>query len=170
MQPVDIAQSLQIHHRFVSYTMTTRHGSNDEAFKTALNEFDFPPASIFYHGVHSLYRMVKLIEDPDLHFREIPFYRKNDVSITDELLSLYSETIEQFVEKLELMSDEDLENEILSPLSGKSIKLKDWFAQSIMHCIHHIGQAVRIQGMVDRKLTNHPADYDTASDYTNLFD
>jgi hypothetical protein len=169
MESTDIANPLQIHYNFVKYTLTTRHGSNDDAFRTALNEFDFPPAVIFFHGVHALYRMVRMIDQPDLNFREIDMPRKSKVSITEELMELYDEAITSFRNALSAISTEDLEEEIPSPLNGQPIQRKQWYAQSIMHTIHHVGQAVRIQGIIDRKLTNHPVDYKTASDYTELF-
>lgn len=165
----DIAEPLIRHHRFLQYTMTTRHGDNDKAFETPLNEYDFPPGEIFFHGVHALHRAVVMITQPDLKFRQIPMDRKPELGTTEELLTLYKEAIDGFVAELEKMSDDDIEAEIPSPLNGQPIKRKEWFAQSVMHTIHHTGQATRLQGIVDRKLTNTPADYTTASDYTPMY-
>jgi len=169
VKPVDIAKPLEINYDFITYTLTTRHGENDTAFSQAVNSYDFPPASIFFHGVHALYRMIQIIDDPDLGFREIDMPRKENESITEELMQLYKENIDAFIDRLSHMTEEDLEKKIPSPLNGNPIRQQDWFAQSIMHTIHHVGQAVRLQGMVDRQLNNHPVSYESPSDYTNLF-
>lgn len=169
MEPADIANPILIHYNFVKYTLTTRHGSNDEAFKTSLNEYDFPPAVIFFHGVHAFYRMVRMISEPELKFREIEMPRKDGLTITDELMELYHDAIDRFVNAINTMDEAELEEQIPSPLNGQPISRKQWFAQSIMHAIHHVGQAVRIQGIVDRKLNQKPVNYETASDYTELF-
>ncbi|MCE7734930.1 MAG: DinB family protein [Candidatus Heimdallarchaeota archaeon] len=66
-------------------------------------------------------------------------------------MQLYSNTINDFVKLLSTIPLEQMDSTILSPIGGRETSLFDWFSTCVMHTIHHIGQSLRIHGMVLKK-------------------
>lgn len=168
MESRDLTLPLQSHFNFVKWTITSKNVS-DEAFEQPLNDFDYSAGEIFYHGLNALYRATEIFKDNSKKFNTFDLPRRSDLTTTEELITLYEDRVNAFAEEVSKFSYQDLDHEIESPLSGKPVILKEWIGQSIMHVIHHVGQAVRIHGMKYRTLQEERVDRVSNQSYQVLY-
>ncbi|MHA2101096.1 MAG: hypothetical protein ACW99A_20705 [Candidatus Kariarchaeaceae archaeon] len=150
----DLARSLQIHIGYTSTILQRREGNLDLGYLESLNDLDYNAAEIFYHGVNGLYRAIQTYRDPTTNFNDHNVERLHRDSIKDELLELYQNTVIEFIDILEGISVEQKNDEIKSPISGNETTIYDWFSTCVMHTIHHVGQSLRIHGMVLKRENN----------------
>ena len=165
----DFILPFRAHLGYVTAIMKKQPYNHTKTLTRRVNDYDFAPGEIIFHGIHALYRTASMFENPDQKFRNIPMKRKEELAPLDELLELYVEAIDYLESELNKIDDEDLEKDIISPLNGKPIPLKMWLSTSVMHSIHHVGQGVRLSGINGRIMNNTKPTYENASDYQPLY-
>ncbi len=165
----DFILPFRAHLGYITASMKNQPYDHSKTLTKSVNEFDFAPGEIIFHGIHALYRAASMLEEPNQKFRDIPMPRKDDFAPLDELLELYREAIDYLESELNKIDDNDLEKDIVSPLNGKPTPLKIWLSASLMHSIHHIAQGVRLSGINGRIASDTKPTYKTASDYQPLY-
>ena len=147
---------LRQHLRYIKSILDRRgdNAKNDVAFRNQIIN-DEPAAWIlFYHGVNALHRSSKCLEDPNLNFDEFDLPRLEDKPISAELVELYRNTISEFEESCNKFDDEQLNEVIKAPHTGQDMRREDFIVAGVWHTIHHVGQALRLQGIAFRQLLN----------------
>ena len=165
-----VSLPLQTHLNYIRAIVNMREGDLDHGFKSILNEYDYTGGEIFYHDVNSLYRTAELLIDDSKNFYDFDIPRKQDLGTFDELLYLYEFAINHFNAALSKIDVDELTKEILSPLNNKLVKLENWLATSVMHTLHHVGQAIRISGNLNRQLNNKKVERTDANSYNVLYE
>lgn len=147
----DLARPLQIHIGYINAILSRREGDVDRGYLDPLNEFDYSAGEIFLHGINGLYRAIQTYNDPESNFNDHNITRLQLLSIKEELMQLYVNTVDDFVNLLSKLPLNQKDSMILSPINGNETSIHDWFSTCVMHTIHHIGQSLRIHGMVLKK-------------------
>jgi hypothetical protein len=147
----DLAKPLQIHIHYITAILQTREGNVDLGYLKSLNEYDYNAAEIFYHGLNGLHRAIQTYHKPETNFNSHNLERLHLESIKDELIILYQNVVKEFITILQEISIADKNRLIKSPISGRETTIYDWFSTCVMHTIHHVGQSLRIHGMVLKK-------------------
>lgn len=147
----ELARPLQIHYGYTNAILSRREGDVDRGYLEPLNDFDYSAGEIFLHGLNGLYRAIRTHYNPESNFNDHWVARLNLSSLKEELMELYLTIINEFVQLLSEIPLNKKDSLIKSPISGNDTTISDWFNTCVMHTIHHIGQALRIHGMVLKK-------------------
>jgi hypothetical protein len=147
---------LRQHLRYVKAILDSRddNAKNDIAFRNQLLDNEPAAWELFYHGVNALYRSSKCLEEPSLKFHEFDLPRLDDKPISAELIELYRNTISEFEDSCKKFDEDQLDEVIKAPHTGQEMRREDFVVAGIWHTIHHVGQALRLQGIAFRQLIN----------------
>jgi len=121
----------------------------EESMKNPLFKREETAIKVFIHSLSVLYWAMKKMANPDIDNKDIKPLKLNPEStapLHEQLLDLFNEAIEAYVEVRIQYTEEDLQNKFKSPF-GKEMTYEDWFGFIIHHTIGHIYQAFRLQAI-----------------------
>ncbi|MHA2503164.1 MAG: hypothetical protein ACXAE3_09855, partial [Candidatus Kariarchaeaceae archaeon] len=132
---------------YLRFILSKREGETDSSFATPIYEGEMTPYEIGHHAASALWDNA-LRFDPD--GPEIAPLGVAESDLGTHLLDIYEKAIHRFDETVSKLDDASLAEIIQSPVSGREVEKRAWFWTTVMHSVHHFGQAFRIQGIVHR--------------------
>jgi len=143
-----IGLPIRNHLGYVKMVLSTRNEKSSDAFGQKIPGNHPTPLDLWYHGTNNLYRGAHHIMDLDSDFVSTNQNLPKGEDKAKIAIDLYEEAVSLFMNNLEKLELEDLENTLRSPISGSEITLASWIATNIMHTLHHVAQALRLQGII----------------------
>ena len=143
-----IGLPIKNHLGYVKMVLSKRNEKSSEAFTHKIPGVHPTPLELWYHGTNNLYRGAHHMIAPDSEFTSVTQNKPNEEDKVKVAIELYEEAVSLFMNNLDKLNSEDLEKTLVSPISGNEIILSSWIATNVMHTLHHVAQALRLQGII----------------------
>jgi hypothetical protein len=146
----------KIQSSYFSSVVGRRNEYLDQAFTTPISTY-FPhgseertPLELAYHAMTPLYKFARLLVDHQTKWDDLVIEPIGGRP-SEQFLAIYAKTLEQVERALEQVEVEHLGGEFAQFREDEDT-LKQRFGVFTMHAMQHMGQAIKLQGLISEEL------------------
>lgn len=152
---IDYQIILEKQFSYVKDILLTRKDNFHESFEKPLFEGEPTAAEVYMHGLNSFYKSCVKLISPEKNNSELKLEVNRELGLPSQYIELYERTLQIFKELLQKMAEENLNKHIVFPLNPeKTISIIDWIGLNITHTAMHVGQALRLQALYIRNISD----------------
>ena len=164
MTQIDFRKELTANRQQLSYMYNLLQNQNEFgelAFDEKISKYltfdqsDDTPFSIAVHGIEDLYKLLKTLENDDLHLNDVEFSLDSFLggNASELLISLYDYVLREGDRILGYVKTPLLQGE-WKDIAFSSELVSDRISFYAMHAIHHIGQSLMFQHLISESMHN----------------